>query len=183
MDGSLARFATGSNPFIAAGIALVGGLVGGGIYGSISGAVLGLLIGLGVAGVGMLISWMAAKATGGLENNERPSGASPVASKTPIQSAAAAGGIAGSGLDSGAVVVSTVPAEAGVPLEVLDVTQSEAQLLAAGRFDHYHLAKAKRLFEAKNFKEAAYQAAASLSHGTLAEAAALRKSALALVVR
>ena len=48
-----------------------------------------------------------------------------------------------------------------------------------GRFAEYHLAKAKRLFEAKNFKEAAYQAAASLAHGDLAEASAIRKAALA----
>jgi hypothetical protein len=54
-------------------------------------------------------------------------------------------------------------------------------MLNAGRFAEYHLAKAKRLFEAKNFKEAAYQAAASLAHSDLPEAKTLRAEARAAV--
>lgn len=61
--------------------------------------------------------------------------------------------------------------------------ETEAQLMAAGRFAEYHLAKAKRHFEAKQFKEAAYQASASIAHGTSnaenAEAIALQKAAKA----
>ena len=52
-------------------------------------------------------------------------------------------------------------------------------LLAAGKFAEYHLTKAKRLFAAKNFKDAAHHAAASLAHGDLAEAVSLRKAAIA----
>jgi hypothetical protein len=58
------------------------------------------------------------------------------------------------------------------------MTESEGELLAAGRFSEYHLAKAKRLFESGNLKEAIYQAGASLSHNPENnEARALRKQA------
>ena len=59
----------------------------------------------------------------------------------------------------------------------IEATETEAQLLAGGKFAEYHLAKAKRLFEAKDFKEAAYQCAASISHRELPDAKALRKAA------
>jgi hypothetical protein len=167
VDDRLAQFANGSNPIVAAMAGVAGGLIGGGIYLSISGVVLGTLMGLSLGGILVFLSSLFAKLTGSKsEATKSPVGTAPIS--VPISAGA---------------VVSTVPAEAGIPQEVLDVTQSEAQLLAAGRFDHYHLAKAKRLFEAKNFKEAAYQCAASLSHGSLAEAANLRKTALAAIVR
>jgi tartrate dehydratase beta subunit/fumarate hydratase class I family protein len=58
------------------------------------------------------------------------------------------------------------------------MTESEGELLAAGRFSDYHLAKAKRLFASGNLKEAIYQAGACLSHNPHnAEARALRKQA------
>lgn len=78
-----------------------------------------------------------------------------------------------------AIVESTVPAGAGLPPVAIEVTETEAQLLASGRFDAYHLAKAKRLFAVGNFKEAAYQAGASMSHVDSVEATELRKTALA----
>jgi hypothetical protein len=57
-------------------------------------------------------------------------------------------------------------------------TESEAELLNAGRFSDYHLTKAKRLFGEGNFKEAAYQAGASLAHDPRnREARELRKRA------
>ena len=70
-----------------------------------------------------------------------------------------------------------MPAE--TPSTTIAPTESEAQLLALGKFADYHLAKAKRLFAAGDMKEAAYQAGASLSHVTSVEAAAVRKAALA----
>ena len=63
--------------------------------------------------------------------------------------------------------------------DIAESIETEAQLLAKGKFDAYHLAKAKRLFAAGDMKEAAYQAGASLSHVTSVEAAELRKAALA----
>jgi hypothetical protein len=57
-------------------------------------------------------------------------------------------------------------------------TESEAELLNAGRFSDYHLTKAKRLFDEGNFKEAIYQAGASLAHDPRnREARELRKRA------
>ena len=167
MADRMAHFARGSGPITGAVAGVAGGIIGGAVYLSISGVVLGTLMGLSLGGVLVFLSSLFAKLTG---SKSGPAHASPSATpSTPSSSSPI----------SADAVVSTIPAEAGIPLEVLDVTQSEAQLLAAGRFNHYHLAKAKRLFEAKNFKEAAYQASASLSHGTLAEAAQLRKLALA----
>ena len=58
-------------------------------------------------------------------------------------------------------------------------TETEAKLINDGRFAEYHLAKAKRAFAAQDFRTALTQAAASLAHGDLTEAAQLRAAAKA----
>jgi hypothetical protein len=74
-----------------------------------------------------------------------------------------------------AVALGASPPQSAAP----DITESESSLLAAGRFAEYHLTKAKRLLAARNFKDAAHHAAASLAHGDLPEAVSVRKAALA----
>ena len=54
--------------------------------------------------------------------------------------------------------------------ETTPATETEAQMLSAGRFSEYHLTKAKRIFEAGNFKEAAHQAAIATLMPELARA-------------
>jgi hypothetical protein len=65
------------------------------------------------------------------------------------------------------------------PVMVEEATESEAELLSQGRFDEYHLAKARRYLAAGDAKQAAYHAGASLAHGDLPEAHQVRKTALA----
>lgn len=62
--------------------------------------------------------------------------------------------------------------------ENAEVDSNKAQLIAKGDFSGYHLARAKELFAEGKFKEAAYQATASLSHDPHnAEARAMRAEA------
>lgn len=179
MGGVVNSFARGSSPIQAAIAGVAGGAIGGGVFLSVSGIVLGLLTALGLAGAFVMVANLLARLTGSSDvRGKEKAVVLPFTSKTAATAPAATTPAPPSDPTLAAVAVSTVPAEAGIAAETLDVTQSEAQLLAAGRFDHYHLAKAKRLFEAKNYKEAAYQALASLCHNTLPEAAELRKAAL-----
>jgi hypothetical protein len=59
-----------------------------------------------------------------------------------------------------------------------DSTATDDELLARGQFGLYHLRRAKRALDRGDFKEALYQAGASLSHEPhLAEAKAIRDAA------
>lgn len=186
-----------------------GGLVSNSPMGAILGAVAGAALGLGISGIiGMLgtieakldrasaavigdkprarvlaatsqpaIAPVAGPAAGYIAGHAMNGQAGPIiapamppASPVPAAAAIAAPAVA---------VASTLPAGAPIEAAKIEATETEAQLLAAGRFADYHLAKAKRLFAAKSFRDAAHQAAASLAHGELPEAAELRKSALA----
>jgi hypothetical protein len=133
---------------VAAAGALAGGVGGGAFYLSLSGVLWGLLSVLGALGVLATASDAVARLTG-----------------------------AG---DAPATAVSAPVAEvaAGAASAVEEETGTEAELLSQGRFDEYHLAKAKRFMAAGDGKQAAYHAGASLAHGDLPEAHRLRKSAL-----
>lgn len=154
MPLGLSRLIQGTNPLLSSITALAGGIAGGGIYLSLPGAVFGLLLALFICAL-LAIATSAAGLTG--------EDSAPVASR-PATINTLAGGIS---------------APESQEEAALEPTETEAALMNAGRFADYHLAKAKRLFAAGNFKEAAYQASASLAHGSLPEAKELRQKAQA----
>lgn len=140
---------------IAAAGAVAGGIGGGAFYLSLAGIIWGILSVLGGFGVLAILGDVVARLSGSSSDEPVP----PLAATTQMPTAAAA--IAN-------------PAAAAKPDDVLD---TEADLLAQGRFDAYHLAKAKRYMTAGDVKQAAYHASASLSHGDLPEARQLRRAA------
>jgi hypothetical protein len=155
MSSNLAQLARGGTPLFGGIAALVGGIAGGAGFLSASGVVMGLFAGLGVLGLAAIV-------------------ASLMSGKVATETAPEAAGAIDVAAVAAAVTSGKAPGEGKV-----EATETEAKLLADGRFPEYHLAKAKRFLEAKNYKEAAYQAGASLSHGDLAEAAEIRKAAVA----
>lgn len=157
------------HPAIAAVAAIVGAVVGGTVYVSASGAILGLLVALGACGISGVVLGLLGWTGGSSGAVARPAAGSPVAAQAAPPTATVAA----------TVVESTLPSGAPIAAIKIEATETEAQLLAAGRFADYHLAKAKRLFAAKDFREAAHQAAASVSHGNNGEAVELRKAARA----
>ncbi len=156
------------SPLIATVVAIAGAIAGGTIYISLSGALLGLICTLAILGIlASVFDLLGLFPETSSPGSERaPASTAITAASAPTES-------------SMAEIQSTLPADAPIAPVKIDATETEADLLNSGRFAEYHLAKAKRLFEAKNFKEAAYQAAASLAHGDLPEAKELRKTALA----
>lgn len=153
MGSVLSRLVQGTNPLVSSIIAMAGGAAGGGIYLNLPGAVYGLLIAL------CLCALLSIVAVGtGLSGEE----SAPASSPSVMEAVTPAAG----GSDSG-------------PGVATETTESEASLMNAGRFADYHLAKAKRYFAVGDFKEAAYQASASLAHGGLADAQELRRKAQA----
>jgi hypothetical protein len=201
----LSRLARTLNPIIGLVIAIGGGTAGGamsnGPIGAIVGTVVGAALGIGISGIIAALSTLDARLA--QQSAEAPVEApraraavatSPVMLPGYASSSHAMNGHAASiaiaavpnaaaamGLDQSAVVSNivdtTIPREAAISPMTIESTETEAQLLAGGKFAEYHLAKAKRLFAAKDFKEAAYQCAASISHGDLPEAVTLRKAA------
>ena len=160
---------------IGAGAAGVAGLVGGGLwYLSAPGAVFGLLMALAIMGGLTIVLTTIGALEDGVPAPATATAYAPTATPSAAYSAAAPAPITGM-----TAIETTLPPDAPIAAAKIEATETEAQLLAAGRFADYHLAKAKRLYAAKNFKEAAYQAAASLAHGDLAEAHTTRKAALA----
>ena len=194
MNEVLARLARALNPLlgiiIAIGGACAGGVIANSPVGAILGAVFGTALGLGVSGAIAALGSIEGKLASVLAN--APAAAASVRLLKPVATAlpAYAGGshamnghthvaIAPAAANSAIALVSTAPTEAAVSDPKIESTETEAQLLAAGKFAEYHLAKAKRLFTANNFKDAAYQASASLAHGDLAEAKEIYKTARA----
>ncbi len=141
------------HPATAGVTALIGAAAGGALFVSISGAVLGLITALGALGVAAIVLAVIGRLSGGATDRQREPAAATA--KSPAASPKAAVASANGGEDGAAII---------------EPTESEAEILSAGRFADYHLAKAKRLLAAGNFKEAAYQAGASLSHATQPEA-------------
>ena len=191
MNEALARAAKALNPLIAVVITLAGAIVGGSIINASFGVVVGLLAGAAVAialcgSVAMLAVMSDIPAVAAAARSLSATPAPQPGAAVPAVPTYAHGGHAMNGqpvssavVGTAAATVATVPGGAGVTPVVVEVTETEAQLLAQGRFDVYHLTKAKRLFAAGEFKEAAYQAGASMSHRDLPEAVSLRKAALA----
>lgn len=190
MHDILIQLARGSGPIPGAIATVAGGVLGGAGFLSASGALLGAIAGLGLLGALSPIAAFIARLTGqSLAQSLAHSLSMPgIPAMSGVAAAAAQVapanfGQAGSTIMAMAVPPSSggpaTPAEGAAPAAEDAPTETEAQLLNSGRFDEYHLAKAKRLFEAKQFKEAAYQAGASLCHGDLPEAVAIRKAALA----
>ena len=141
-------------------VAIIGAIVGGTIYISTSGAIVGALISLA------LLALLAIVLTAlGLQGKAKSEDTKPA---TPANQEAA-------GATSTTTVEATPPSEAPIVEEKIEATESEARLLAAGRFAEYHLAKAKRLQQAGRLKEAAHQADASLAHAKLPETQTLRE--------
>lgn len=171
-----------------AGIAAgAGGIAIGGFYMSFSGLILGIVYTLGLLGLlAVLISLMSPGSSNAFGPALAGAGApvSTAANMVTAASQAAQNVMASTGSEPKTggpmrAVDSTLPAGAPIEAAKIEATETEAELLNAGRFADYHLAKAKRLFAANNFKDAAYQAAASLAHGDLPEAKELRAKALA----
>ncbi len=146
MSTALSTLERAFHPAAAAIAALVGAVAGGVVFVSLSGAVLGLMTtlgGLGIAAVVMaLLGW--------------PIGTSRETRREPAAAPA-----------MGALASSSSAVSAG---EATETNETEAKILEAGRFAEYHLAKAKRMLAARDYKNAAYQAGASLAHDDLAEA-------------
>lgn len=171
--------------------AAVGGLVGGAIYISLSGVILGILMGFAVCGALAMLASLFALVTGDTVEPAFAQAAGSPAYQSSLPGVASVGQAStntvntvvntqGSSTPANTVAQNTLPPEvAALAPDKFEVTQTEAQLMADGKFAEYHLAKAKRLFDAGNMKEAAYQAGASLSHATSAGATELRKAALA----
>ncbi len=186
MNDLLLQLARGGGPITGAIATVTGGILGGAGFLSGSGLLLGAISGLGLVGITVPIAAIIARTTGQSLNEPAlaglaaaasrmgPAGAADAAASTvsamsalpPSGGAASSGGTAATG-------------SAAAPAVDETVTATETELLNSGRFPEYHLAKAKRYFATQNFKEAAYQASASLAHGDLAEAVELRKAALA----
>ncbi len=143
---------------IAAAGAVAGGIGGGAFYLSLSGILWGIMSVLGTLGLLAIVADVVARLSRG--SGVEPAGA--FAATVPMPTGAAAGSSAAS-------------ATASATADMLD---SEAELLSQGRFDEYHLAKAKHYMAAGDTKQAAYHAGASLAHGDLPEAHRLRKLAL-----
>lgn len=177
MNNMIARIATTLNPVVAIVIALAGAVAGGSIGGGPLGAMVGLVTGIAVAtalcGAVALLSSNARATSVTQAQVPLAAGVTRDASANTAPALAAAV----------AIMPASIAAAAGLTGEAAVapvITETEAQLLAAGRFSDYHLAKAQRILKEGNFKEAAYQAAASLSHNSdNPVAAALRKTALA----
>lgn len=168
MSATMSPLERAFTPLAAAVVAIAGALAGGAFYISLSGALLGLIGTLAILGILASVFDLL-----GLfpETSSAGSERAPASPSTAASFAATE--------RSMAEIQSTLPPDAPIAPIKIEATETEAQYLNSGRFAEYHLAKAKRLFEAKNFKEAAYQASASLAHGDLPEAKALRKTALA----
>ena len=154
---------------IMAVVAAIGAAIAGTIYISLSGALLGALFAL--AALAVLAIVMAP--LGLLPDMPAPQRRPAARSADAATAAAVSSSAALTSIDT------TLPPGAPIPAAQIEATETEAQLLAAGRFAEYHLAKAKRLQQGNHHKDAAYHAAASLAHGDLPEAATLRRSALA----
>lgn len=191
MNEALAHAAKALNPLLAVVITLAGAILGGSVINASFGVVVGLLAGAAVAialcgSVAMLAVMSDIPAVAAAARSLSAMPAPQTVAAAPAVPAYAHGGHAMNGHPVSSAAVGTAAAAGtttsggagGTPV-VVEVTESEAQLLSQGRFDVYHLAKAKRLFAAGEFKEAAYQAGASMSHRDLPEAASLRKAALA----
>ena len=171
MNDFLAQLAKSLSLPATAILAAVGGVVGGTIYNSFSGALLGVVMVIGVIGILAVLASLVAALTGS------PVEAVYSAAITAVDQIAFPALAAGSHAMNGHAAKGD--AAVAAPAAAIEATESEAQLLAQGKFAAYHLAKAKRLFAAGDMKEAAYQAGASMSHVDNREAAALRKAALA----
>ena len=169
MSATMSPLERAFTPLAAAVVATAGAIAGGTIYISLSGALLGLIGTLAILGI--LASGF--DLLGIFPRTTSPPGSARAPASTSTAAAFAATE------SSMAEIQSTLPPGAPIAPEKIEATETEAEYLNSGRFAEYHLAKAKRLFEAKNFKEAAYQASASLAHGDLPEAKPLRKAALA----
>lgn len=194
MNEVLARLARALNPLlgivIAIGGACAGGVIANGPVGAILGGVFGTALGLGICGAIAALASIDGKLASALASAPDASASGrllkPMATALP---AYAGGSHAMNGhthvasvpaaANSAIALVSTAPTEAAVSDANIESNDTEAELLAAGKFAEYHLAKAKRLFAANNFKDAAYQATASLAHGDLAGAKELLNTARA----
>lgn len=191
MNDILSQLAQRLNLPVAGIAAGAGGIAFGGIYLSFSGLFLGVVLALGLLGVtAVMISLISPGVDGSIGPAMAGAGAplSALAPSMPSTSHAVAQTVmasTSSGPTGGPMrtVDSTLPAGAPVEPAKIEATETEAELLNAGRFAEYHLAKAKRFFASNNAKEAAYQAAASLAHGDLPEAKELRTKALAVAKR
>lgn len=157
MSTALSTLERALHPATAGIAALIGAVGGGAIYLSLSGAALGLITALGVLGIAAI----ALSVLGWLSGDTGQARRDPTAAPSPTMAAAA--------LVPSAAQVTSSAAATGDGVDVVP-TETEAESLAAGRFADYHLAKAQRLLAAGHFKEAVYQAGASLSHGDLPEA-------------
>lgn len=168
MNGFLSSAAVALNPVIGLVITVAGALIGGKLAGD---APLGMLLGL-VAGSAVAISLCGAVAllatvVAAIEQPAaaQSAAADPMVDQAAIRAAAlqAANGHAGG--SNGATAASAEDEQLG-------------HLLARGEFSQYHLHKARQALVDKRFKDAAYQAAASLAHDPgNAEAKSIRASA------
>lgn len=169
MNSFLGQVDSSFNPVMAGLLAAAGLVVGGLIYISISGALFGLVCALGLYGVLGLVTAAVASATGADLDSDRHSAGQRIeaaSNRAPPTSTSAS---------------AADPANEAAPpasTETVSDTAGEAALLSSGQFAEYHLAKAKRLYGARKFKEAATQASASLAHDSLPEASQLRRAAI-----
>lgn len=186
MSNPIANFARGSSPVVAAVAGAVGATGGGGVYLSLSGMFVGLLVTLGICGLLVTLAALATRTMGltarAPQQRSAVAAVSSISSAKPLSGplpAAYAGGHAMNGHSLTPMTPPSTAAASAAPSDpAADTTQTEAQLLAAGRFAEYHLAKAKRLLASGEAKEAAYQAGASLAHDRLPEAREVRRLAL-----
>lgn len=157
MNAFLSASAVRLNPAIGIVITLAGALVGGKLAGD---APLGILLGL-IAGSAIAIGLCGTVAMLGqvVDAIEQPSAAKPVSASAAIAIDAPAATMA-NGHYNGANGAASNGAAAVASAEDEDL----ATMLQTGRFAAYHLAKGHRAFAAGDFKDAAYQASASLSH-------------------
>ncbi len=198
MNELMSRIAIALNPIIALLLILAGATVANhfspGFAAVAVGAVIGLALAVPLCGtIGLLSSihrntermadeLMCIAVAGKAPNTPRQSGqsgqvASPVARAQghAMPSSATASSAAQSSPPSNSP---TPVANGGEPPKETEPTpESERDLLESGHFAQYHLAKAKRLLAAGNYREAATQAAASLAHEPTVEARAVRREA------
>ena len=157
MSTALSTLERALHPATAGIAALIGAVGGGAIYISLSGAALGLVTALGALGIAAIVLSLVGWLSGESGQTRRAPTATPAAT------------IAAAALAPTAAHVPASAEGAGGGVDIAP-TETEEERLSAGRFAEYHLAKSQRLLAAGTFKEAVYQAGASLSHGDLPEA-------------
>lgn len=171
MNEFLSSAASKLNPLIGIVITLAGALVGGKLAGD---APLGVLLGI-VAGSAVALALcgsvaMLSQVVGAIEQPAAQAGAASGYAAAPVHSGVHVNGAAGAAksskeADDLAAAQAAIRASSGdLDAALANVDAALAEYIRVGDFSGFHLHKAKKAMAEGNYKDAVYQARASLSH-------------------